>query len=77
MSPALFKGETLTQHLFPQLLQELRDPTLTFRLLGSPRYELGKGGLLMWRGHLEVSPATCICGLDILSPGLPASIDPF
>ncbi|MBV99773.1 Mitogen-activated protein kinase kinase kinase kinase 1, partial [Eschrichtius robustus] len=27
-----------------QLLQELRDPTLTFRLLGSPRYELGKEG---------------------------------
>ncbi|KAF4010986.1 hypothetical protein G4228_002296 [Cervus hanglu yarkandensis] len=25
-----------------QLLQELRDPTLTFRLLGSPRYELGE-----------------------------------
>lgn len=30
-------------HLLPQLLQELRDPTLTFRLLGSPRYGLGEG----------------------------------
>lgn len=35
-----------TSTLSPQLLQELRDPTLTFRLLGSPRY----GGGEMNRG---------------------------
>uniref|UniRef100_A0A7N5KJ28 Mitogen-activated protein kinase kinase kinase kinase n=1 Tax=Ailuropoda melanoleuca TaxID=9646 RepID=A0A7N5KJ28_AILME len=42
-----------------QLLQELRDPTLTFRLLGSPRYGFGDGdvepgrGLLLWRAVLR------------------------
>uniref|UniRef100_A0A8C0S6G9 Mitogen-activated protein kinase kinase kinase kinase 1 n=2 Tax=Canis lupus familiaris TaxID=9615 RepID=A0A8C0S6G9_CANLF len=63
-----------------QLLQELRDPTLTFRLLGSPRYGLGERNTEPGRGASDVerclamSPATCIFGLDILSPGLPASI---
>lgn len=42
------RGEVLllsmdTNTLSPQPLQELRDPTLTFRLLCSPRY--GGGGM--------------------------------
>lgn len=40
------ESRTDTSPLSPQLLQELRDPTLTFRLLGSPRY----GGGEMDRG---------------------------
>lgn len=51
------RGEALllsthTDTLSPQPLQELRDPTLTFRLLCSPRYG-GRGRLQVWRGGVR------------------------